>query len=293
MVVFEQRFSNHSLPAKITKKFLIYLSFLMTTIVITFLIAGAIESGVHPFHPDVIQKLGRFLISLTFINTALQLSFSLTLSLIYAAISENLGHQIFINFFTGRYHSPKVERRIFMFLDMKESTTIAEKLGHVAYFNFLQQYYQVMSHAIIQHLGEVYQYVGDEVVITWKAEDGLKDSNCLKCFFRLKAHLNKTHQQFIDEFGIRPDFKAGIHIGEVTTGEIGALKKEIVFSGDVLNTTARLQSLCKKYKQDLLVSEDLVIELNGNNLYEFTPVDEIQLTGKSVLTKVFGVKSLQ
>lgn len=289
MVVLEKRFSNHSLISKITLKFLIYLGIMMGTILVTYPIASAIEFGTHPLDPEILKKLVRFLWSLTFINTVIQLSFSLILCLSYAAISENLGHHVLTNFFTGKYHTPKVEHRIFMFLDMKQSTTIAEKLGHVSYFDFLRMYYDSFSDAIINHSGEVYQYIGDEVVITWKADDGIRNANCLKTFFSLKESLNNQHPLFQEKFGITPDFKAALHIGAATTGEIGALKKEIVFSGDVLNTTARLQSLCKKYDQDLLVSEQLVDELRQENEFSFFQIDETVLSGRLSTSKIFGV----
>lgn len=290
MVVLEKRFSNHRLISKIGLKFLIYLGILMGTILITYPLAGAIETGTHPFHPDIWSKFIRFFGSLTFLNTIVQLSFSLMLSLSYAAISENLGHHVLTNFLTGKYHTPKVERRIFMFADMKNSTTIAEQLGHVVYYDFLRMYYDCFSEAIINHDGEVYQYIGDEVVITWKAEDGIKNAHCLNAFYSMKENLHRISPRFEEKFGISPDFKAALHVGEATTGEIGALKKEIVFTGDVLNTTARIQSLCKKYDQDLLLSEQLVEELSVNKEFHFFEVEETLLSGKSTPSKIFGVK---
>ena len=93
---------------------------------------------------------------------------------------------------------------------------------------------------------------------------------------------------FLDQFGMSPDFKAGMHIGEVSIGEIGALKKEIVYSGDVLNTTARIQSLCKKLGHDLVLSEDLKNELDNSGRYTFEYLDEITLQGKVAPTRLFA-----
>ena len=49
------------------------------------------------------------------------------------------------------------------------------------------------------------------------------------------------------QYGVVPEFKAGFHVGFATVGEIGVLKKIIAFSGDVLNTTSRIQSNCNKF----------------------------------------------
>ena len=289
MVVFEKRFTNFRLLSKIGAKFFIYAGFLLIIISITYPIAEGIESGVSPFHPDVLSKFIRFSKSTMFLNTMIQLSSQLIISLIYAAISENLGHNILKNFFTGRYHRPKVEKRIFMFLDMKNSTSIAEELGHVRYFDFLRKYYDALSDAIINHLGEVYQYVGDEIVITWELDKGIQNDNWLACYFSLEEKLASLKNDFESEFGTSPKFRAGVHFGEVSTGEIGALKKEIVFTGDVLNTAARLQALGKEYKSDLVFSEELNNLIYDKNTFETKHLGEILLRGKSLKTEVFTV----
>jgi adenylate cyclase len=292
MVVLEKRFTNYSLPSKIAAKFLIYSAILLIIILITYPIAGSIEQGLSPFHPIVLSKMGRFLSSLVFLNTALQLAFELFLSLVYAAISENLGHNILKNFFTGRYHTPKVEKRIFMFLDMKNSTTIAEKLGHVTYFQFLRKYYEAHSDPIINHFGEVYQYVGDEIVLTWELEKGVQKSHWLRCYIELKNTLNNLKPSFEAEFGVSPDFRAGVHVGEVTTGEIGALKKEIVYTGDVLNTAARLQSLCVEYETDLIFSQNVFELTSFDDSIPLAHLGKTILKGKTSETQIYSIQSM-
>ena len=82
-----------------------------------------------------------------------------------------------------------------MFLDMKSSTTIAESLGHVKYFEMLKEYYSDLSDPIIKYSGEIYQYVGDEIVVSWKLKNGLQNNNCIQCFFAMKAGNSKTSQE--------------------------------------------------------------------------------------------------
>lgn len=288
VVYLEKRFSNRTLSAKIFYKFLIYLSLIIIITVLFFPVASALETGISLLEVDAWQKLGRFLISISFLITLFHLSVRIMVCLIYSAISENLGHQVFLNFFTGKYHKPIVEQRIFLFLDMKSSTTIAEALGHVQFFKLLQQYYDLMSDSIINSLGDVYQYIGDEVIVSWTLEKGLKDANCIQCFFDIKKSIAKHKEQFKEEFGFEIDFKAGIHLGEVTTGEVGALKKEIVFSGDVLNTSARIQSLCNELKSDLLIS-GTIKELLSHFNYQYSSKGEIGLKGRNKKEELFGV----
>ncbi len=288
VVYLEKRFSNRTLSAKFFYKFLIYLTLFIIIIVVLFPVASSLETGISLLEADAWQKLGRFLVSISFLTTLLHLSVRLMVCLIYSAISENLGHHVFLNFISGKYHQPKIEKRIFMFLDMKSSTTIAEALGHIKYFKLLDTYYNMMSDPIINSRGEVYQYIGDEIVISWKTENGLNQANCIKCFFAIRERLHEQKEALSQEYGFEIGFKAGIHFGEVTIGEIGALKKEIVFTGDVLNTTARIQSLCKELKADLLIS-GAVKELLPPSHYRYSSKGEIELKGRNKKEELFSV----
>lgn len=282
-------FSKKSLLGKIVYKLGFYTTFLLLVILISYPIAAALESQVSLFDPIVFDKLLDFLKSLEFASTMVSISFSLFVSLFYSEISENIGHGVLMNFFTGKYHKPIEEKRIFLFSDMKSSTTIAEQLGHIKYFELLREYYSDFSDAIVRHGGEVYQYIGDEIVISWKYEDGIKNNNSIHCFFAMKEALRKKGDWYKKTFGVAPTFKAGLHLGKVTTGEIGALKKEIIFTGDVLNTTARIQSLCNEHKADILVSEDLVKELLLGSEFQITSLGKNELKGKEAHIALFTI----
>lgn len=282
-------FGKKSFLLKITYKFIFYSIFLLLVILISYPIAAALESQISLFDKTVLDKLLDFLKSYEFGGTLVSISFSLFVSLFYSEISENIGHGVLMNFFTGKYHKPKEEKRIFLFSDMKSSTTIAEQLGHINYFELLKAYYSDFSDAIVRHSGEVYQYIGDEIVISWKYNVGIKNNNCINCYFAMKEDLGKKADWYRSTFGVEPTFKAGLHLGQVTTGEIGALKKEIIFTGDVLNTTARIQALCNEYNVAILVSEDLVKVLQLDNLFEVTSLGTTELKGKEEKMELFTV----
>lgn len=287
--VLSPRLKKQSLTRKIGMAFLTYFFIILAISMVSFPIAATIELKTSILSEEVWQKTGRFLFSTTFISTLVQLSVTILLSLFYSAISENLGHNMLRNFITGKYHAPVEEKRIFMFLDMKSSTTIAEKLGHVAYFELLSKYYEVMARPIIDHYGEVYQYIGDEVVVTWEFKRGIADCRCIECFFSIKQAMTKTREAFEKKYGVYPDFKAGMHLGEVTTGELGALKKEIVYTGDVLNTSARLQSLCAQYGYDLIISSNLWNEVNCHSGYRPDQLGKVDLKGKHQKMEILGL----
>jgi adenylate cyclase len=207
----------------------------------------------------------------------------------YNEVSENIGHGVLANFFTGKYHAPTEEERIFMFLDMKSSTTIAEHLGHVKYFEMLKEYYADLSDPVIQYSGEIYQYVGDEIIVSWKLKNGLADNNCIECFFAIKEAIRKQSSKYNEQFGLLPGFKAGFHLGKVTTGEIGVIKKEIIFTGDTLNTTARIQGLCNNYNVDILISGNLVKELDPASQFQIKSMGESELRGRDEKIELFTI----
>ncbi|WP_425237956.1 adenylate/guanylate cyclase domain-containing protein [Ulvibacterium sp.] len=289
LLFLNKLFAKKSFLKKILYKLIIYFAFSFLVILILFPIAAAIELNTHVLDNQVWKKYHGFLNSTEYLSTLLQIMVSLGVSLMYAEISDNIGHGVLINFFTGKYHTPKEEERIFMFADMKSSTAIAETLGHIKYFELLKTYYYDLSSAIVNSFGEVYQYVGDEIVVSWKFEKGIQNNHCIQCFFNMKRDLKKKSDWYQKHFGISPDFKAGFHFGKVTTGEIGALKKEIIFTGDVMNTTARIQSLCNEHEIDIIVSDHLLSHLNLGKGFKIKSLGEHILKGKEKKIRISAV----
>ncbi len=283
-------FNKKNFSQKIGYKVVFYTIFLLLVIFIAYPFAAGLELNVSPLDTIVWNRFLNFLTSIEFASTLVSISFSLFVSLFYSEISENIGHGVLMNFFTGKYHKPIEEKRIFLFSDMKSSTTIAEQLGHIKYFELLKEYYSDFSDAIVRHSGEVYQYIGDEIVISWKYEDGIKKNNCINCFFAMKEDLRKRSDWYNKTFDVVPTFKAGLHVGKVTTGEIGALKKEIIFTGDVLNTTARIQGLCNQYDVDIIISEDLINEVQLGSEFQITSLGKNDLRGKEENLELFTVQ---
>jgi adenylate cyclase len=289
LLYINQVFSKKSFTKKIVYKTIFYILLLLIITVITYPIAKSLELDISIFDQHVWDIMGEYLTSFTHLSTDIQLASSLLVSLFYAEISENIGHGVLMNFFTGKYHAPTEELRVFMFLDMKSSTAIAEQLGHIKYFELLKEYFSDFTEAIIQHSGEIYQYVGDEIIISWKYEDGIANNNCLKCFFAMKEDLHKRADWYSATYGVIPTFKAGLHFGKVTTGEIGEIKKEIIFTGDVLNTTARIQGLCNQFKVDLIISAGLRQSMPNQLQFIIQSLGKNELKGKEENMELFTV----
>jgi adenylate cyclase len=218
-------------------------------------------------------------------------SLMVALALFILQISEKLGQGVLINYIIGRYHHPKEESRIFMFLDLKSSTIYAEKLGHIKYSRLIQDCYFDLTEVVSRRKARIYQYVGDEVVLSWNFSDGVLNNNCLKLFFDYLTVLENRKKYYESMYGFIPEFKAGMDAGDITVAEVGEIKKELAYHGDVLNTAARIQSKCNEFNTNFLISEELknLIDTPTSNI-EFEPIYALQLKGKENPVTVFKVK---
>lgn len=256
---------------------------------IAFPLGTSLELQTSILDPHVWDRFLIFITNFAYLSVVVYTALTLMVSLFYSEMSDNIGQGVLKNFFTGKYHHPMKEVRIFMFLDMKSSTTIAENLGHVRYFEMLREYYSDFSESIVQYSGEIYQYVGDEIVVSWKLKNGLHNNNCIQCFYAMKKALKAQTEKYIKKFDLVPTFKAGFHLGEVTTGEIGVIKKDIIFTGDVLNTTARIQGLCNNFKVDLIISGDLIKKLDLDSESRIESLGKNKLRGRRENVELFTI----
>ncbi|WP_421918445.1 adenylate/guanylate cyclase domain-containing protein [Marinifilum sp.] len=214
-----------------------------------------------------------------------------TLIEIFFEIDKKLGRGVLLKFLLGRYYKPKEEERIFLFMDLKSSTSYAEQLGHFKYSRLLQDCFKDISPAITKNKAQIYQYVGDEVVLTWKLEHGLKNNRCIQVFFDFMDELNKKETYYQREYGLIPVFKAGVHSGKVMIAEVGELKSEIAYHGDAINTASRIQGLCNSYQSKLLVSGDLIKELKLHHYFDIwsEPLGAVLLNGKKLTTALYKI----
>ncbi len=241
----------------------------------------SIQMELPIYHSQVRNSALDYLTSMEYLK-----NFILWLTIVFGTIAallinDKYGPGILKEFLLGRYFQPKREERIFMFLDLRDSTVIAEKLGEAKYFEFVREVFRDVTTPILYAKGEIYQYVGDEIIVSWKVAQGIEDTNCLNCFFAVQEALNRKSQEYLDKYGARPQFKAGLHYGYVMAGEVGVVKRDIVFSGDVLNTASRIQAKCNELGVDILFSEFLLEKLTlSHSSPKPQKIGNMQLRGK-------------
>lgn len=214
------------------------------------------------------------------VKAAMAWSFVVAITQLLLQVNSKFGQGVFWNIIRGRYNTPKEEKRIFMFLDINSSTTIAEQLGDENYHALLKDFFADITNPIVENKGSIYQYVGDEVVIAWNYAEGIENQHCIRCFFDMKLHIQKNREKYLSRYGLVPSFKAGIHCGRVIAGEVGIIKRDITYSGDVLNTTSRILSKCGELNAEMIASSDVLSEMGLAQDYVSRPLGAIKLRGK-------------
>ena len=201
-----------------------------------------------------------------------------------------LGQKAFIRLLVGMYHRPVMENRIFMFIDLSSSTALAEEIGDIAFHSFLNDFFFDATRPIVECKGEIYKYVGDEIIVSWTMKDGLGDGNCVECFFLIEEAIAAVEGRYRKKYGAVPRFAAGLHCGPAVIGEMGDYKREVAFLGDALNTASRIQGECKARSSRLIISDELLNELSGAGEadYAFESLGVIALRGKKREMELFS-----
>lgn len=194
-------------------------------------------------------------------------------------LNEKYSPGVFIDILLGKYLEPKIETRIVMFMDLKDSTPIAEKLGSQRYFRFIREFIYQVSNALIENNGRIYQYVGDEIVVSWLYSRA-NVSKAIKALVQARRNLNRQRNEFERLYGFTPEFRAGVHIGIVTVGEIGVIKKDLAMSGDTMNTAARIRTCCSDVDQKYIASKDFV-DRSDLDASQLVNLGMVELKGKA------------
>ncbi|MBL8019117.1 MAG: adenylate/guanylate cyclase domain-containing protein [Leptospirales bacterium] len=191
-------------------------------------------------------------------------------------------------FLSGRYHRPRREDRVFLFVDLVGSTTIAEEIGGEKFALMLDRFFSDMTEALILTGGAIYKYVGDEAIITWPLRD-TSGASCLRFHALLKTEIEKNRMRYESEFGRVPQFRAAAHAGEVVASEIGTLKKEIAFLGDTVNVTARLLEESRKAEGSFVISGGIRDLLSSASKDELRSMGRMTVRGRIEPVEVYSV----
>ena len=222
------------------------------------------------------------------------IGFSMAMTLIFVIVLQAgglVGRRTFRNLVLGRYRRPRTERRFFLFVDVVGSTAIAERLGALQAHNFLAAVFSAIAEPIAACGGEIYQYVGDEIVVTWTEDEGKADANPLRCYFLMEDALLERREEFRARFDAEPGLRAALHLGEVIAGEVGEQRRAIVYHGDVMNTASRLEQATRDAGCRFIVSDAAVAALQRQPGLDYRDLGALSLRGRREPIRAWAVEA--
>ncbi|MBB3963901.1 adenylate/guanylate cyclase domain-containing protein [Rhizobium metallidurans] len=172
-------------------------------------------------------------------------------------VRELLGRDVFASMLVSRYRKPVSEERVFLFIDLVDSTAFAEKHGDLRAQQMLSSLFAAFAEPVRKHKGTIDDYVGDAAIISWPLERGVKFARCVNCIFDIIGAIEADAENWLKTYGQVPRLRAALHGGNIITAEIGVDHHKITYFGDTINTTSRLESLCKTLNRAVLISADL------------------------------------
>jgi len=201
-----------------------------------------------------------------------------------------IGARTLTSLLLGRYHRPVREERVFMLVDIKGSTALAERLGDERAHAFITSVFFDIDQPILEHGGEVYSYVGDGLIASWPLARGVEDARCLRCFEAIEAVLARRSGHYRSKFGVTPEVRVALHAGPVVAGECGDAKLAIAYIGDTMNTVARIEQMAKTLDRDCLISAELLSRLDLPPAFAAEPLGPAVLRGRRRSVELYAIR---
>ena len=175
-----------------------------------------------------------------------------------------------------------------LFCDIRSFTSMSEKMAAAEVVSLLNRYFTALGQCITAHHGIINKYIGDAIMAIFGAPVASQNSaeDAFLAAIDMRQALERVNKEFVAEGLPQLKFGIGIHTGPVFAGTIGAENRmEYTVIGDTVNTASRLESLCKTYTVDLLLSEAAVEKLGEAGKFIF--VADAQIRGKSDPMKIY------
>ena len=244
-----------------------------------FVVVGLVLQVILYAEPFGLRWLSRYWLT-TILPSIVAIGFVFSLVIGVAVETQRLiGGELLTSVLLGTYHRPRRQTMIVMFLDLANSTRLAESLGEVRVHDLITRFFFDIDEPIGDFGGRVHAYVGDEVIVSWPVSDDPRlNARCVACFFAIGDKIGRLAHDYEAEFGVAPAFRAGLHAGPVVVSECGDAKRQLAYFGDTMNVAARLCDYCKTISGRLVVSSDLLLSMK-------TPPDLVVGEGEVVAVR--------
>ncbi len=181
---------------------------------------------------------------------------------------------------------------VIWFSDLRNSTTLADTLSRSDYLATLNDYFDSVAGAVIEHGGEVLKFIGDAVLAIFPI-DGLNCNDAAACTKALSAVRDAQDRMIAVnlEREARKQkplaFGTGLHLGNITYGNVGtAGRLDFTVIGPAVNEAARIEDLCKSLNEPVLASSAFARRVPG----ELRSLGVHTLRGVSVQDEIFALR---
>jgi adenylate cyclase len=236
------------------------LSILIYTIVVAalfFLAVNFSHTVLHHIYPVPIPY-GRLPIILPVV-----LAFSVVGIVVMRAV-HFIGIETLFHLMIGTYHRPVVEQKVLVFIDINNSTALAERLGALKIKSLVGKFLFDISKPITNHGGEIYLYKGDGLIAIWDWVEAVPHDKILRAIDAVFAAVRREQSRYMAQFGVVPSFRIGVHGGDVVVSEQGDTKRSIGIYGSTINIASRMEEAAKAHGVACAISGDVAQALSGS-----------------------------
>ena len=162
----------------------------------------------------------------------------------------------------------KGERRkiTVLFSDIRQFTTLAEKLPPEEVVSLLNEYLDRMLRVIFDNGGTLDKFLGDGIMVEFGAplEDSEQEKHAVKTAIEMQRALEDLNLKWKDQRGVQLKIGIGIHTGQAVVGNMGSEKRmDYTAVGDTVNIASMLEQENKKQKTKILISNTTAAGLGG------------------------------
>ena len=210
-----------------------------------------------------------------------------SLSILALRVVGFIGARNLVNLLIGRYMRPIIERKVMLFLDLKGSTAAVEELGPVRAKAYIGKFLFDISRPVTDHGGDIYLFTGDGLVAIWDWDFAIADNTIAAAIDAINEVIDQESATYQDEFGRVPQFRIGVHGGEVVISEQGDTKRAIGVYGDAINIAARMEQTAKSIGVECVFSADVAekLQIAENGL---KPQGEVTVKGISEPVRIYS-----
>jgi adenylate cyclase len=181
-------------------------------------------------------------------------------------------------------------RATILFSDIRSFTTLSEELGAQGTVAFLNEYFTLMVDCVFREGGMLDKFIGDAIMAAFGlpiAHDDDEDRAVRAAIAMIRTCRRWSRERV--QRGQRPvEMGIGLNTDMIVSGNIGSAKRvDYTLIGDGVNLASRLESACKAYSAQILLSEHTFKRLRGT--YRIRDIDLVVVKGKTEPIGVYEV----